>query len=297
MKMSSSSLSISLPMSKVTTMRTAFLRPLLLAAVGLGSALHAANADNPAIEIAGALDTPNAAICLNTVKPITANLQWPVTFTGHPVAGRYTWESVPGLQIDASQGGSFSKPPGTVEVENTSDSCTIYMKGTVSGTYDLKVKWASNDGRFNMPTDTGKILINPFMSATAKVLALSWPDIVPLPFNRAYVVSSQNRTTVSKCPGITYLQFKVTYIIGMTPEGGGATYATDHHLDASSDNFEETTPFLPGIVINRVSGPHEVKGLARVAVTFVEPVSAGPFPSIEDTKTQPVEVERLLPVR
>ncbi len=224
------------------------------------------------------------------------NLQWPVTFPGHPVAGRYTWESVPGLQIDASEGGSFSKPPGTVEVDNTSDSCTIYMKGTVSGTYDLKVKWASNDGRFNMPTDTGKILINPYVSATAKVLALAWPDIVPLPFATQYYVFSQNRTTVSKCPGITYVQFRVSYIIGTTPEGGAGVYETDHHLDANQDNFVETTPSLRGIVTNRVSGPHLVVGKASVEVTFVEPLSAGPFPSISDTKTQPVEVERLLPL-
>lgn len=277
-------------------MKTALIQPILFATLGIGSALHAANADNPAIEIAGALDTPNMMICLNAVKPITANLQWPVTFAGHPVAGRYTWESVPGLQIDASEGGTFSIPPGKVEVDNTSDSCTIFMKGTVSGTYDLKVKWASNDGRFNMPTDTGKILINPYVTATAKVLTLAWPDIVPLPFNLPYTVYSQSRTTVSKCPGVTYVQFNVLYAIGTTPEGGGAVYESDYDLDANTDNFVETTRLLSATVKNVISGPHLVVGRASVAVTFVQPWSVGlSYPSITDRKTQPVEVERLLP--
>ncbi len=78
------SISNAIPTTKAAAMKTAIIQPILFAAFGIGTALHAANADNPNIEIAGALDTPNMMICLNAVKPITANLRNP------PVNSRFS---------------------------------------------------------------------------------------------------------------------------------------------------------------------------------------------------------------
>lgn len=295
MRKNPSSLPNDLLNAKATAMKTAIIQPMLFAALGLGTALHAANADNPNIEIDGYVSTPSVAICLNEVHFVTAWLRWPVTFTNHPVPGRYTWESQPGLQIDASQGGSFSKPPGTVDVDNSIDACTIYMKGTVPGTYDLKVRWRSDDGRFNKPDDTAKVVVNPFISATARITDVSIPDIVPLPFNYGYPITSTSDVVVSKCPGVEKVSFTVYYRTSMSPEGGFGESWLDRSVDGANNVWSAYDSVQRADILNLVGGQHLAQGLVNVTVTFVNPPSSAAFPSITDVGSKPALVERVLP--
>jgi hypothetical protein len=252
------------------------------------------DANNPGISISGQISSNSTALCIGHVAPLVATLNWPATFTDHPVPGRYSFESQVGLQIDVQPTGNFNIPPGSIEVVGSTDTATIYMKGTQLGVFKPSVSWKADSGKFSMPSAQTSINVNPYVTGTTKVLQISPPSGSSVDVYTDYSIGAKFGTHLVKCNKDDLVQFRLHNVVSSFPEGGLAEHIQEFTIEPGTSNFDLDPDLLAVVVINKVSGPHLTQAQSSVQVIFTNPTNPYPF-VISDTHANTLTVRPILP--